>query len=64
MKENNSIVGFDARFNTGTSSKILKKVALCMLKNFSIMQKKKQTIKPEWVKMHIIDHPEIPDQVY
>jgi hypothetical protein len=41
LKENNSIVGFDARFNTGTSSKVLKKIALCMLKNFSIMQKKK-----------------------
>jgi hypothetical protein len=54
------MIGFDARFNPGTSNKILKKIALCMLKNMSIMQKKKQTIKHEWIKDHIITHPEIP----
>jgi hypothetical protein len=60
LKENSSMIGFDARFNPGASSKVLKKIALCMLKNMSIMQKKKQTIKNEWIKEHIINHPEIP----
>ena len=35
-----------------------------MLKNLSLMQKKNQKIKNEWIKEDIIDHPDIPHSVY
>ena len=58
------MLSIDLRFNTGTTPKIEKKVVLCMLKNIQIMRKKKLIIKPEWLKMEVIKHEEIPTRIY
>jgi hypothetical protein len=39
LSENQSIISLDLRFNLGTTNQILKKVALIMLRNISILYK-------------------------
>ena len=40
LRENNSLISIDLRFNLGSTSPIMKQVALCMLKNISQIIKK------------------------
>ena len=53
LMENSSIVGFDARLNPGTSEKIERQLALCMLKNIEKQQSKGLEVNPKFL------HPEL-----
>ena len=35
-----------------------------MLRNISIMRKKRASIKPEWLRIAVLQHPDIPSKVY
>ena len=54
--DNNSILGFDARLNPGSTEKTERQLALCMLKNIEKMQQKDLPINENWLKWDLISH--------
>ena len=56
LLENNSILAFDARLNPGTSEKVERQLALCMLKNIEKMRQKELDINPEFLKPELYSY--------
>ena len=56
LLENSSILAFDARLNPGTSEKVERQLALCMLKNIEKMRQKELDINPEFLKPELYSY--------
>mmetsp|Transcript_24492 Transcript_24492/g.30529 ORF Transcript_24492/g.30529 Transcript_24492/m.30529 type:complete len:108 (+) Transcript_24492:761-1084(+) len=56
LLENSSILAFDARLNPGTSEKVEKQLALCMLKNIEKMRQKDLDINPDFLKPELYSY--------
>lgn len=54
LLENNSVIAFDARLNPGSTDKVQRQLALCMLKNIEKMKLKNIPIKPEWIRWELV----------
>jgi hypothetical protein len=50
LKENTSLVAFDAHRNPGFVEKYRKQIALCLLKNIEYMKRNGIEIKDEWIR--------------
>lgn len=62
LLENSSIIAFDARLNPGTSEKVERQLALCMLKNIEKMRHKEVDINPAFLKPELYSF-QIPPQI-
>lgn len=54
LLENNSVVAFDARLNPGSTDKVQRQLALCMLKNIEKMKLKNIAIRDEWIRWELV----------
>jgi hypothetical protein len=54
LRENTSLICFDARYNPGCNEKLRKQIALCLLRNIETLRNKNVEIKDEWMRPEVL----------
>lgn len=62
--ENNNLLSLDLRFNPGATPKVLKNLALQLLKNLQLLQASGQKVEAKFLRGRVLFVPGIPNSIY